>query len=51
MLVSRIFDDPSIAADSTLGENDISAWASLIVVIAIAAFAGGLMYRRYRKLM
>ncbi|MCP4250334.1 MAG: hypothetical protein GY778_25100 [bacterium] len=51
MLVSRIFDDPSIAADTTLGENDISAWASLVVVIAIAAFAGGLIYRRYRKLM
>jgi ABC-2 type transport system permease protein len=51
MLVSRIFDDPSIAADTTLGENGISAWASLMVVIAIAAFASGLMYRRYRKLM
>jgi ABC-2 type transport system permease protein len=51
VLVSRIFDDPSIAADTTLGENGISAWASLVVVIAIAAFAGGLMYRRYRKLM
>lgn len=51
LLVSRIFDDPSIAADTTLGENNISAWAALVVVTAIAALAGGLMYRRYRKLM
>ena len=51
VLIGKIFGERDLAADTALAENNISAWVSLIAVIAIAAAAGGLLYRRYRKLM
>lgn len=51
LLVSRIFDEPEIAADRALATNDIGPWVSLVVIIVMAIAAGTLMLRRYRKLM
>lgn len=50
-LVSIVFDDRELRADTALTENGITAWASLAVVVGIATVAAALLYRRYRKLM
>ena len=51
LLVSRIFNEPEIAADGPLAMNQISPWASVLFVTALAATAGTFLVRRYRKLM
>ena len=51
VLIGKIFNEPEISQDTALVEQHISPWVSLLVVIAIAAAAAGLLYRRYRRLM
>jgi len=51
VLIGKIFNEPEISQDTALVEQHISPWVSLLVVIAIATAAAGLLYRRYRRLM
>ena len=51
LLVSRIFDDPEIAAEGPLALNHISPWASVLFIAALAVAAGSFLVRRYQKLM
>ncbi len=51
VLIGKIFGERNFEEGTALADHNISPWVSLIVVVAIAAAAGGLLYRRYRKLM
>ncbi|MDH3607096.1 MAG: hypothetical protein OER12_08870 [Acidimicrobiia bacterium] len=51
VLIGKIFSDREFSEGTALVENNISPWVSLIAVVAIAAVAGTLLYRRYRRIM
>ncbi|MBT8166340.1 MAG: hypothetical protein HKO63_01650 [Acidimicrobiia bacterium] len=51
VLIAEIFGQENIAEGTALTEQGISPWVSMIAVVAIAAAASVLLYRRYRKLM
>ncbi len=51
ILIGEIFSDSDLSEGTALVENNISPWVSLIAVVVIAVVSGGLLYRRYRRLM
>ena len=50
-LISEIFSGSGFDEGTVLSENNISPWVSVFVVLGIALLAGGLLYRRYRRIM